>query len=413
MKTVDVFINCDDEFRTNFSKNSMTYKKFYPIYLFSDNEFKRAYTTFLNRINFRLWIHLEYRDDVNNSLGLAVGQSIKDEFPNISLQFITRKTKITEISGFKVYYMYNTQDFNWSKYDFSEIPNNKPIENDTLLLKNAKIRNVENNNLKDNYDFAIITALYKDEFQKIKPLFNWDEKPFETSTKRYYTGSLKDFPEKRIVAAIQSATGMVDASIIATEILELFKPRYLFMTGVCGGKDDDELNFGDIIIADKVFTFQKGKLSDLKDSDDNIVDLFEVEYSPVEINSLVKDKIEPHLYEICHKIKNDLIDGTYSEYNVPELKAIIAPMACSTMVINKEGYFENKIKILERKTVAVEMESYGVVKACMIANNGNTTPVIIKSIMDKTKKKDDRAKPFAAYTSAHFLKYLIYDGILD
>lgn len=403
MEIIDVFINCDDEFRANFSRNSMTYKKFYPIYLYGDEEFKRTYNALLYNINFRLWIHFEYRDDVKNSLGLSVAQSIKDEFPDIKLQFITRKTEITEIDGTRVYYMYNTKSFNWSKFDFSSIPFNKISYDGQLLPKEKELK----------YEYGFITALYKDEFQKLKPLFDWDLKPYETSTKLFYTGYLKGRPDKRIVAAIQSTTGMVDASIIATEMLELFKPRYLFMTGVCGGKDDKELNFGDIIIAEKVFTFQKGKLSELKDSEGKIVDLFEVEYSPIEINTLIKDKIEPHLYEICQKIKKDLINETYSEESVPELKAIIAPIACSTMVINKAGYFESKIKILDRKVIAVEMESYGVVRACMIANSGNTIPIIIKSIMDKTKQKNDRAKPFAAYTSAHFLKYLLYDEILD
>jgi len=146
METIDVFINCDDEFRTNFSKNSMTYKRFNPVYLFSDNEFKLAYKTFLHKITFRLWVHLEYRDDVENSLGLAVAQSIKDEYNFINLQFITRKTIITELQGYKVFYMYNTQSFNWSNYDFSLIPQNKPNNEFTSNV-------VQRNDSKNEYIF--------------------------------------------------------------------------------------------------------------------------------------------------------------------------------------------------------------------------------------------------------------------
>ena len=88
------------------------------------------------------------------------------------------------------------------------------------------------------------------------------------------------------------------------------------------------------------------------------------------------------------------------------------PMACSTMVINKDGFFEDHIKYIDRQTIAVEMESYGVARACQFGNEGKTNWVIFKSVMDNMNQKDDRAKRFAANTSALFLKHLIYDGIL-
>src|SRR5690606_17219509 len=89
------------------------------------------------------------------------------------------------------------------------------------------------------------------------------------------------------------------------------------------------------------------------------------------------------------------------------------PMACSTMVINKDGFFEDHIKYVDRQTVAVEMESYGVARACQFGNEGKTNWIIFKSVMDNMTQKDDRAKRFAANTSALFLKHLIYDGVLQ
>jgi nucleoside phosphorylase len=89
------------------------------------------------------------------------------------------------------------------------------------------------------------------------------------------------------------------------------------------------------------------------------------------------------------------------------------PMACSTMVINKEGYFEDHIKTVNRKTIAVEMESYGVARACQFGNEGKTKWIIFKSVMDNTKQKTDEAKKFAAHTSALFMKEILYRGILD
>ena len=59
------------------------------------------------------------------------------------------------------------------------------------------------------------------------------------------------------------------------------------------------------------------------------------------------------------------------------------------------------------------MESYGVARASKIANGGKTKSLIFKSVMDKTKLKDDNYKKKAAYTSAQFLKFLLESNILN
>jgi nucleoside phosphorylase len=87
------------------------------------------------------------------------------------------------------------------------------------------------------------------------------------------------------------------------------------------------------------------------------------------------------------------------------------------MVINKKGFFEDTIKTINRKTAAIEMESYGVARACIFANEGKTKPIIFKSVMDKTFDKEDvknnvNNKKFAAYTSALFLKSLFEEKII-
>jgi nucleoside phosphorylase len=281
-----------------------------------------------------------------------------------------------------------------------------------------------------NVEFGIITALYDLEFEEVQKLIDWGE-PYETEMKKYRIGTMKCDPTKKVVAAVPSKTGMVDSSIIATQMLELFKPKYLLMSGVCGGKKS--LGFGDIVLASKVYTFQKGKVSDLTDKkgkplktfdqSKNKIDLtkvydsdqqqihvtvenFEREEESEEIDSRLQDELDEHRKRI-----QDIINEPY-KLQEQKITVHFEPMACSTMVINKNGYFEQQIKALERKTVAVEMESFGVARACRFANDGKTKWVIFKSVMDNMTKKTDEAKEFAAYTSAQFLRHLICDGIL-
>ncbi|MDJ1498908.1 hypothetical protein QNI19_38630 [Cytophagaceae bacterium DM2B3-1] len=283
----------------------------------------------------------------------------------------------------------------------------------------------------DQIDYAIITALYDDEFEEIDKLFDWIDFK-ETQTINFKIGQLKGNSSINVVASVQNETGMVDASILATIMIETYKPKYLLMPGVCGGISD--LSPGSIIIASGIFTFQKGKISDVKDKNGqkihkyydiskNPIDLhqifdenqnllkihiekFESENDLIKIDPLVKSKIQPHVKSIKEKINEPYKTGL-------PIDIIFEKLACSTMVINKEDYFNENIKPLDRKTAGVEMESYGIARACQFANDGKTKFVIFKAVMDNMKNKTDGAKSLAAFTSAQFLKHLLSDNILQ
>lgn len=280
-------------------------------------------------------------------------------------------------------------------------------------------------------DFGIITALYTDEFNMIEDLFEWTG-THRTLKKVYRLGHPKSDPSKKIVAIHLTETGIVDASVIATQMAEIFKPKIIMMPGVCGG--DIKTGIGDVIVAKKVFMFQKGKVSDIKnekeeplkvyDANGIEVDLknlqdesgklisvniekFEIEHNSIcELDSAIRDVLEPKIKQIRNKINEEI--GPFNK----EINIHFEPMACSTMVINKEGYFEQNVKTVDRKVIALEMESYGIARACDFANEGRTSFLIFKSVMDNMKNKEDGNKSFAGKTSALFLKYLLELKIL-
>jgi len=298
----------------------------------------------------------------------------------------------------------------------------KTFTKKTLFLLNIDSKsNKQNNKSIQHEEYAIITALYKDEFQELEKIF--------------------DFP---------NSSGMVDAAMLASLIINTFTPTYLLMPGVCGGSIDR--NFGDIIIAQKTFTFQKGKLSDIKrkdetgklinielfDSNKNIIDenhlydkdgnqiivsieKFDIEHDAmISLDTSIEDMLNLKMEGIKEKINISIqADERFkSKKNEIIIDIDIQPMACSTMVINKDGFFEKSIQMVTRKVAAVEMESYGIARACQFANEGQTIPIIFKSVMDKTSNKADRfengfkAKEFAAFTSAQFLKYLLEENVI-
>lgn len=268
-------------------------------------------------------------------------------------------------------------------------------------------------------DYAIITALEEDEMEKILPMI---EKEGETSNTKHLIeyGHLIKNPKKKIAYASQQSTGMIDAAILATELLTTFKPKFLIMPGVLGGKPND-VNIGDIIVSTKVFTIDKGKLTTEEILKDETVKeqidfvekeveegkkVFKKEIEAVTMNSSAITKFIRKKDGILNYINNE--DQTRKKI----INLLFGPIACVRQVIDQKGYFEENILVIERKAIGLEMESYSVARACELVNNGETTPIIVKSVMDNTAAKVDEAKTYAAWTSAMFVKYILENDLI-
>lgn len=280
--------------------------------------------------------------------------------------------------------------------------------------------------------YAIFTALWE-EFKEVEELFDWEEElQEETNTIIYKIGKLKD-TDKYVVGCFASKTGMTEAAVICSELINKYEPDYLLMPGVCGGSDKTE--FGDVIVANKIFLLGKGKIKDNQEEIEGkktkailhyngqpidigkitnsngkpiriVSEVFENEIETIFLDDKLSQTLEPVLTRIENKI------NTPYKVNDEKINVRFDPMACSLSVIDKEDYFEFEIEGKDRKTKAVEMESYGVARAAQKANGGMTKFLIFKSVMDKAESKADKFKEKAAYTSAQFLKHLLKDNII-
>lgn len=254
-------------------------------------------------------------------------------------------------------------------------------------------------------DYAVITALYDDEFTSLIRVFNLKKNNTRhLGDKELYSYTFPDGRE--LIAIFLNDEGTTSTSSITTQIILSYSPKYIFMTGVCGGSK--KCNFGDVMVAKFVFNIEKGKLTD---------EDFLRQLDVVKINENVIKKITSNKDELIKKAKTALISDNYSNekfeiFNFQQLKVHIDPMACTTKVIDKENYFEEVINSIDRKASAVEMESYGIARATELLEQENTIAVILKSVMDNTTGKTDHAKEYASYTSALFLKLLLEGNVL-
>ncbi|MFC0776853.1 hypothetical protein [Flavobacterium sp. HJSW_4] len=244
-------------------------------------------------------------------------------------------------------------------------------------------------------EYVVITALEEDEMAQVLPLIK-SEGRIKNAVHNIEYGTFVDNPQKKVAFVSQHSTGMVDASILATEMILRFSPKYIIMTGVMGGKPDDT-KIGDIIVSTKVFTIDKGKLSGSEFKRE--IEASNTDSAAISLFRRHKEQIERYIKDL-NVTRNDNVSIHFE------------PVACVRQVIDVEGYFAEKISVNDRKTIGLEMESYGIARACELVNDKRTIPLIIKSVMDNTAQKTDGAKKYAAWTSAMFLKYIVANDLI-
>jgi nucleoside phosphorylase len=392
---------------------------------------------------FLFFVHLDHSNS-NKGLDSFRASKIKKEFPGLAYYYVSSTSKSNIYEGDK------NNSIDVFSYDnlHSDVENRFIIQTKAEISRSPEfhsdINEINIEKVLPQFDYAILTALYEDEFEELKKIFDFpSDETIKAKTKSFKVGYFKGNKNIKVIAGILNQTGPVEAAVVATMMLELFKPKYLLMPGVCGGAK--KYKFGDIIVAKKIFAFQKGKISDhpsildLPDEDSDQAFLFDVNKNPVDLkhlfdakqnqvivsvekfelehdamiglNTSIDDQLKDHLQEIKDKINSEISNDLRFSVNPPKIDIAIEPMASGTMVINKKGYFEEILKTVDRRVAAVEMESYGLARACQLANSGKTIPIIFKSVMDHTFRKEDapggtNVKKFAAYTSALFMKYL-------
>lgn len=247
------------------------------------------------------------------------------------------------------------------------------------------------------FDVAIIAALYDDEYTSLKEFLDIEEEivpGFETLKKATVKGT-----DKRVLVDFQSKMGMIDAAVLSTQIVDRFKPSYLVMVGVCGGRAQKGVSLRDILIPQKVFDYQSGKYE---------AGVFKPYMRAVELKN---KKISTYYDDVLKKMKDYVQIPSKEECG--KIKVHKRSLACGNVVVKTTGYLDGEIARYDEEVEGVEMESFGVVRAAVLAYSCNVQPIIIKAVMDYTEMdKSDKDKAGAAYYSACFAYFLIKDYLL-
>ena len=255
------------------------------------------------------------------------------------------------------------------------------------------------------YKFGIVCAL-DEELQPFMDNIDEDYISFVDDANRYRRGIIKTKGEHELhfISATSTIMGIADASIIATEMATRFNVDTIYMVGVCGGREIEEVKIGDVIIPHKSIAYQRGKLSNKGFS-------AEVNSAKPKEQGFVK---YPEADKILSELFQDYIKKLLKkEGKVPSLetpKVNYNVMACADYVIDKDGELDKIAKnIGHRKLCSVDMESYGLFRVGELLD---IKTMVIKSVMDLTNNKSDAYKPYACYMAANYLYQLIYRDII-
>lgn len=232
-----------------------------------------------------------------------------------------------------------------------------------------------------------------------RALFDWKKHPLVDGDDTFYETTIeRDGKEYKIVLAQTIEQGMVAAAVLSYKLIVNFHPKYLIMTGIAAGTLSEEkektgiYQYGDVIVANTVWNYTKGKFTDPAKGP---INFGHFGFIP-----------RPSVLKLDAEIENYIRMAAASKEN--QCTVHFESMSCGFSVVANRKFVEEQVHRQFADSVGLDMESYAVMYTAYNAVDKTTIPIIIKSICDFADgRKDDTYQRFAAYTSTEFAKLLI------
>lgn len=234
-----------------------------------------------------------------------------------------------------------------------------------------------------DYDVAIVNALQSENEHVRRQLGDegWSEEriPADRST-IYYTKNyqLSDGRVIRIVTCYALHMASTASAMLTTKVIFNFRPRFLFMTGIAAAVDRQEVNLGDVMIAECVWDGASGKIK----TDDNGVDIFMPDYRQLPLDA--------DMLTLAKKLSGNstLLSAIENSYQYKQgkpqsrLRLHVGPIASVPAVLSSKNNVD-EIEKHCRKLLGIEMEGFGLFYAAH--NSIHPRPqytMLIKSVSD-------------------------------
>ncbi len=261
---------------------------------------------------------------------------------------------------------------------------------DSLKALLLLLRRVEDARGHNDFDVCILNALRSPELvavYRVWPLNLGAEKIVRKNI-LCRTGTVTlEGRELKIVCAHLAQMGPIASTHATTALLSEYRPRLLLMTGICGGFAD-QVDIGDVVVADKSWDWQAGKWADdgtlatAPDQRDASPDLV------AEARGLDAELLAAHSTFV----------GARPE-RVPRL--LVGPMVTGSSVVASLD-IQKVFRGQHRKMAAVDMECYGLYYAAENHADAPVRAICIKAVSDLAdRSKSDDFQRYCSEMSAH------------
>jgi nucleoside phosphorylase len=253
-------------------------------------------------------------------------------------------------------------------------------------------------------DLVIITALEKEAKAVVSRLEDHRVERFEARDIRTYhcgTIPIQDTERAyRVVVVLLPSMGETSAATAVTDAIARWNPSFVLMVGIAGGIPQDDLDLGDVVVADQIIGYEYGKVTE-----DGI--------EP-------RDRVYPVSALLLDRVRSFWDDSWAQQVNIPRpdnatravSKLVIGPIASGNKVIASTE-FRQRLKTRWPKLVALEMEGEGVF-AAVFDRPQIRNALVIRGICDMAdERKSDEWQEYAADVAATFTVCFLKSGPVE
>jgi nucleoside phosphorylase len=193
--------------------------------------------------------------------------------------------------------------------------------------------------------------------------------------------------------------GLTAAAIVTTQLILQFRPRIVIMIGIAAGTRDGGKEFGDVLVADPSVDYNSGKVIRQEGIQD-----FQPDPYPIGLNPRLRSVLQRYRgnHPVFEEIRREWKGALPGNGN----RLYLGPVGAADQVI------DDATRILQiqknwRKLIGVEMETYGVYRACFEAPEPKPRFVSFKSVCDFAAEKTDAWQSYAAFVAAKFVAHFV------
>lgn len=287
--------------------------------------------------------------------------------------------------------------YSQSKLDWKNQLKDKVLQ--LAKMKEDFVHGLENRN---KNDIGIVCAI-SEEFEQLLKAFecDWEETtlpglPYSFRTTTLTTLGMRDL---RIIAACAEHPGVCATAVLATSIVNIAHVEAIFMTGITAGFEDSGVLIDDVVVADSVIDYAKGKLEELRDHKGEIMLLHEISQIPANHSLISKASSFCRQQGIIDEINDDVRNQKLKDKRT-NITPHVSKTVCGPFVMQSETLME-MLKSDDRKLQALDMEGFGLYFTSYVLG----CPALwIKAVCDfGVDGKDNSRHEACAYISARFL----------